>query len=62
MRPPVPPSVQSVGYLLARAAELRSMARTARTISTAAALIRVAERFEDMAARRLNLPDNDGSA
>jgi hypothetical protein len=54
--------VQSVGYLLARAAELRSMARTARAISTAAALIRVAERFEDMAARRLDLPDNDGSA
>ena len=62
MKPPGFLSVQPVGYLLARAAELRSMAVTARTITTAAALVRMAERFEDMAARRLDLPDNDGGA
>ena len=49
MKPQRPLSVQSVGYLLARAAELRSMAMTAHSI-TAAALVRLAERFEDMAA------------
>ena len=57
-----PLSAQPVGYLLARAAELRSTARSARNIATAAALVRLAERFEDMVARRLDLPDNDGSA
>lgn len=62
MKPPRPLSVQPVGYLLARAAELRSMAMTAHSITAAAALARLAERFEDMAARRLDLPDNDGSA
>ena len=55
MKPPLPLSQQPVGYLLARAAELRSMAMTAHSI-TAAALVRVAERFEDVAARRLKLP------
>jgi hypothetical protein len=49
MKPPRPLSVQPVGYLLARAAELRSMAMTAHSL-TAAALVRLAERFEDMAA------------
>jgi hypothetical protein len=49
MKPPRSLSVQPVGYLLARAAELRSMAMTAHSI-TAAALVRLAERFEDMAA------------
>jgi hypothetical protein len=62
MKPSLPLSVQPVGYLLLRAAELRSMAMTARTTITAAALARLAERFEDMAARRLKLPDNNGSA
>jgi hypothetical protein len=62
MKPPIPLSVQPVGYHLLRAAERRSMAMTARSITTATALVRVAERFEDMAARRLDLPDNDGSA
>jgi hypothetical protein len=58
MKPPRPLSAQQVGYLLARAAELRSMAITAHSM-TAAALVRVAERFEDMAARRLDLREND---
>jgi hypothetical protein len=59
MEPQLPLSAQPVGYLLARAAEFRSMAMTARNVTTAAALARLAERFEDMAARRLDLPDND---
>jgi hypothetical protein len=50
MKPPRPVSVQPVGYLLARAAELRSMAMTAHSM-TAAALVRLAERFEDRATR-----------
>jgi hypothetical protein len=62
MKPPRPLSEQPVGYLLARAAELRSLAMTARTNTTAAALVRLAEWFEDMAARRLDLPDNGGNA
>jgi hypothetical protein len=62
MKPPLSLSVQPVGYLLLRAAELRSMAITARTITTATALVRLAERFEDMAAGRLDLPDDDGSS
>jgi hypothetical protein len=61
MKPPRPLSEQPVGYLRARAAELRSMAMTAHSITAAAALARLAERFEDMAARRLDLPENDGS-
>jgi hypothetical protein len=51
MKPSRPLSVQPVGYLLARAAELRSMAMTAHSI-TAAALVHLAARFEYMAARR----------
>jgi hypothetical protein len=62
MKPPRPLFEQPVGYLLARAAELRSMALTAHSVAAAVALARVAERFEGMAARRLKLPDNDGSA
>jgi hypothetical protein len=63
MKPPLPLSLQPADYLLARAAdEFRSMAMTARNVTTAAALVRLAERFEDMAARRLELPDNDGNA
>lgn len=50
MKSPRPLSVQPVGYLLARAAELRSMAMTAHSM-TAAALVRLAERFEDRATR-----------
>jgi hypothetical protein len=49
MKPPRALSEQPVGYLVARAAELRSMAMTAHS-TTAAALVRLAERFEDMAA------------
>jgi hypothetical protein len=58
MKPPRPLSVQPISYLLARAAELRSVAMTAHSM-TAAALVRLAERFEDMAAGRLDLPEND---
>ena len=58
MKPPRPLSVQPVGYLVARAADLRSMAMTAHSI-TASALVHLPERFEDMAARRLDLPEND---
>jgi hypothetical protein len=53
MQPPRPLSAQPVGYLRARAAELRSMATTAHSIIAATGLVRLAERFEDMAARRL---------
>jgi hypothetical protein len=62
MKPPQPLLEQPVDYLLARAVELRSMAMTAHSVTVAAALARVAERFEDMATRRLKLTDNDGSA
>ena len=55
-------SAKPVGYLLARAAELRAMAETARDMAVMRALIRLAERFEALAAQRLVLPDNDGSA
>jgi hypothetical protein len=37
-------------------------ARTAREIPTVAALIRLAERFETLAAKRSGLPDEDGRA
>ena len=61
MKPPIPLSARPVGYLLTRAAEFRSMATTARTTTTAAALTRLAKQFENMTARRLNLPDTNGS-
>jgi hypothetical protein len=46
------PSAQPIGYLLTCAAELRAMATTASHTSTATALIRLAERFEAVAAKR----------
>lgn len=58
----VPLSAQPSGYFLARAAELREMATTARSLDVAAALTRLAKRFEALAAKRLGLPDEEGSA
>jgi hypothetical protein len=46
-------SAQPIGYLLARAAELREMATRAADGAVMASLIRVAERFETLAAERL---------
>jgi len=57
-----PLSARPVGYFLARAAELRAMAETARDMATMTALVRVAERFEALAAQRLALPDDDDAA
>ena len=42
--------------MLVRAAEVRAMAMTARDKATFAALISLAERFEALAATRLELP------
>jgi hypothetical protein len=61
-RPKTPLSAQPVGYFLTRAAELRTMAATARDTPTLAALIRLAERFEAIAAKRLGLPDDTGGS
>jgi hypothetical protein len=38
------------------------MATTARSLDVAAALTRLAKRFEALAAKRLGLPDEEGSA
>ena len=58
MIPPIPLAAQSVGQLLHRAAELRAMAKTARTADVMASLIRVAERIEAIAAARV-IPRDD---
>jgi hypothetical protein len=48
----LPLSARPADYLLDRTAELRSMALTATTVDVADALIRLAERFERLAAER----------
>jgi hypothetical protein len=48
---------QDGGRLLERAAEMRSMALTARSMATAEALIRLAERFERLASERKTAAD-----
>ncbi len=48
-----PLSQRAAGELLAHAAELRSMATTARTADTRAALEALAERFSALAAARV---------
>jgi len=57
-----PLSARPVGYFLARAAELRAMAEMAGVVATAAALVRLAERFEALVAQRLGLPDDPAGA
>ena len=54
-----PLSTQPAGYLFARAAEARAMATDARSLETIASLIRLAERFEALAAKRLGLLDEE---
>jgi hypothetical protein len=56
-QPIAPLSARPVRYLPARAVELRAMGETARDEATAAALVRLAGRFEAMA-QRLR-PPND---
>lgn len=58
MRVPIPLSEQPTGYLLLRAAELRAMAKTARTHDVAASLVRIAVRFEALDEARIIPPDN----
>jgi hypothetical protein len=60
MIPPIRLSAQPAGYLLHRAAELRAMASTARIAGTAASLIRLADRFEKIAAARVLPPTDQG--
>ena len=52
MKPRPPLSSLSVDRLRDRANEMRAMALTARTLRTTEALVRLAERFEKMAAER----------
>ena len=61
-RPPEPLSAQPASYFLTRAAEFRAMAMAARDMASVAALIRLADRFDALAAKRLDPPDEDGSA
>jgi hypothetical protein len=46
----------SPDHLLERAAEIRAMAGTARSLEAATGLIRLAERFEKLAAERRDTP------
>jgi hypothetical protein len=49
----VPLSQRPIGALRARAEELRLMARTATTVGTQIALLTLADRFDDLADRRV---------
>jgi len=58
-QPMEPLSAQPVGCLLARATEVRAMATAARSLEAATALVRLAERLEALAAKRLAPRDAD---
>ena len=51
----VPPSQRPIAELRNRAAEYRRMAETARIKDTAASLLRLADRFDDLADQRETL-------
>jgi hypothetical protein len=52
----VPISERTAAALRARAAELRQLAETARTLATVEALLRLAERYEKATADREHCP------
>jgi hypothetical protein len=52
----VPPSQRPITELRNRAAEYRRMAETARIKDTVASLLRLADRFDDLADQRERLP------